>query len=117
MPVAGQRTLTVITHGPVLASANEAPEVKTEVACTTRGVTLNLTIMHISDGGAAKNALWRPKVSVILVLRQDVVFQTAWRMRRPNGAEVDHTQTPPYPDQRYPIVMTTTLRSASDQKP
>jgi hypothetical protein len=108
------KTLAVIAYGPILGLVGNSLEVKTDLMCTSRGVTLGVYIMHLGDGAdAAKNVLWRSKISLNLVLRQDVVFQTIWRMRRPNGKEIDHARTPPYPEQKYPITVTKTLHAAN----
>jgi hypothetical protein len=104
-----RKTLAVIAYGPILGSAMNSPNVETDLACTPQGFTLGVTIMHLGDGDALKNALWRPKITLHLVLWRDTFLKMVWRMRRPNGTQVDHAQTPPYPEQRYPVVVIKTL--------
>jgi len=105
MPESGRKTLAVTAFGPILGSATNSPEVKADLACALRGLTLGVTITHIGDGDAAKNALWRSKINLVVTIRRGQVLQTIWRLRRPDGTEVDHAPTPPYPDQQYPIVV------------
>lgn len=114
-PDGNTRELKVIVYGPILGSAMNSPEVKTDLACSPGGVTLGVTIEHYGDGDTFKNALWRPKITLGLTLSEDVVFQTVWKMRRPDGTEVDRSQTAPYPEQEYPITVTKMLRSVSGQ--
>jgi hypothetical protein len=92
-----------------------SPEVKTDLACSPDGVTLGVIIQHYGDGDTFKNALWRSKITLGLTLREDAVFQTIWKMRRPDGTELDRFQTAPYPEQKYPITVTKMLRSVSGQ--
>lgn len=109
-PEGAGKTLTVIAYGPILGSAMNSTAVKTSLACTLKGFSLDATITNFGDDDAGKNALWRSRISLNLVLREDTVFQTTWRMRWPNGTEIDRAQTPPYPDQHYPLAVTKTLQ-------
>ena len=112
----GQRILTVVAYGPILGAAMNSPEVKTDLACTARGFSLVATITHLGDGDASKNALWRSKISLNLTRHEDATFEMIWKMQRPGGADVGHAQTQPYPEQRYPITVTKTLRFGSERK-
>ncbi len=111
-PGAAGKAVTVIALGPVLGSM-DSPTVETDLACTAKGVVLTATITRSADyhGAAAKNVLWRPKIEIAVVLRQpEGIFEATWRMRLTTGAEMDHARTPSYPDQKYPITVTTTVR-------
>jgi len=111
-PGAAGKAVTVIALGPVLGSM-DSPDVKTDVACTRKGIRLTATVTRSADyhGGVRQNVLWRPKIEVVVVLRQpEVSFEAIWRMRLTTGAELDHAQTPPYPDRKYPITVTAMVR-------
>jgi hypothetical protein len=103
--------LTTVAIGPILGSM-DSRVVKTALACTTTGFSITATITRSADfvGGVHKNVLWRPRITVAVVLRKaDVTYQATWRMRLTTGAEVDNSQTPPYPRETYPIVVTRSL--------
>lgn len=111
-PGAAGKVVTVIALGPALGSM-DSRTVETDLACTAKGVVLTATITRSADyhGAAAKNVRWRPKIEIVVIPRQpEVIFEATWRMRLTTGAELDHAQTPPYPDQKYPITVTTTVR-------
>jgi len=106
-----ERALTVIALGPVLGSM-DSMNVNMDFTCTARGILLTATITRSADykGAALKNVLWRPKLTLALILRQvDVVFESIWVMQLSTGAKVDHAQTPSQPNQKYPITVTRKL--------
>jgi len=115
-PDAREKAVTVIARGPGLGSM-DSRKVKTDLACTEKGWALTATIMHSVNyfgNVIPQEIFWRPKITLVLVLRQaEIIFQTTWRMRLTTGGEVSHGQSPPFPDQKYPITVTKTLRSAS----
>lgn len=106
------KAVTIIALGPVLGSM-DLRTVETDLACTAKGFALTATITRSADfhGGVLKNVIWRPKIEIAVVLRQpEVIFEATWRMRLTTGAEAEHTQTPPYPEQKYPATVTKTVR-------
>jgi hypothetical protein len=112
--------VTVIALGPALSSM-DSRKVETEVTCTDKGLVLTATITH-DDGVLGyflpQNILWHPRFKIVIMLHQpQVIFQMIWKMRLPTGTELNHTQTPSYPEQKYPIAMTATLRSAPSRTP
>jgi hypothetical protein len=113
----GQQTFAVTVYGPILASAMNLPEVKTEWDCMPGGLLLEVTIAHLGSGDAAKNALYRPKISFSLDVREKIIFRTVWKMRSPDGEELDHARAPPYPEQHYPIEVAKTLGSGHQAEP
>jgi len=112
-PSASGKAVTVIALGPVLGSM-DSPGIKTDLACTAKGVVLTATITRSANyhGAVRQNQNWRPRIEMALALRQaEVTFEVIWRMRLTTGAELDHAQTPPsYPDQQYPITVTAMVR-------
>lgn len=111
-PGASEKVVTVIALGPVLGSM-DSPKVETCLACTAKGVVLTATITRSADyhGAVLANIIWRPKIEIAVALRQpEIILATTWRMRLTTGAELAHAQTPPYPDQKYPITVTATVR-------
>jgi hypothetical protein len=119
-PAAAGKALTLIARGPTLGSM-DSPNVETDLACTAAGFVLTATIARSANyhGAAAQNVNWYPRITIaVAILQPAVVFQATWRMRLTTGTEVHHAQTPPYPaDQEYPIIVTKTVHSASDQRP
>ena len=114
---AADNTVTIMAFGPVLGSMDSS-EVKTEFTCSQQGILLTATITRSAEygGGAAKNVLWNPAISIEIALRRpEVVFQTTWRMRLTTGVELKRARTAPYPEQEYPITVTQTVRRASAQ--
>src|ERR1035441_2931989 len=99
-PRASGRALTVVVRGPVLGAMDSA-KVMTQLACTAKGFALTATVTRSADyhGAVLANVNWRPKITIRAVLRQaKVTFEWTWRMRLTTGVELDHAQTPPYPD-------------------
>lgn len=106
------KAVRIIALGPVLGSMDSS-KVETDIECTAKGVVFTSTITRSADyhGAVLANINWHPKIEITVVLRQPVViFETIWRMRLTTGTELDHAQTPSYPDQKYPITVTTTIR-------
>jgi hypothetical protein len=102
----------VVVVGPPIGSM-DSPDVRTDVSCTARGIALTATITRSADyhDSALKNAVFRPTIDLSVVLQQpDATFQATWKMRLTTGAELDHAQTPPYPEQNYPLTLTATIR-------
>jgi hypothetical protein len=111
-PAAPGRAIQVIAVGPPLGSM-DSRAVQTELSCTWQGIALTATITRSADyqGGALKNVLFRPRIELVVILQQSAAtFQITWKMRTTAGAELDHAQTPPYPDQPYPITSSTTIQ-------
>lgn len=107
-----ENAVTVVAVGPILGSM-DSRIVTTDLTCTSKGVMLTATIERSADyhGGVHKNVLWRPRLEAAVVRRiPEVIFQVTWKMRLATGVELDHAQTPPYPDQRYPLTLTKTIR-------
>ncbi len=101
---AGKDEVTIVALGPVLDSL-DSREIEVTPACTAGGAMLTATITRYS-GGAKKNVLWRPRIRIAVTLgRSEAQFQTTWRVRRPDGTELDHRDA-----QRYPITVTTPIR-------
>ncbi len=97
----------VVAVGPVLGSMDSG-EVKTDVACTTKGIVLTATITRSANyhGAVLQNVLWRPRIEIEVALPQpNVHVEATWMMRLTNGAVLNHAQTPPYPDITYPITV------------
>ncbi|MHB1678019.1 MAG: hypothetical protein ACYCSS_10865 [Sulfuriferula sp.] len=112
MPGATGKAVSIIALGPVLGSM-DSPAIKTALACTAKGFTLTATITRTADydGAVLANIIWRPKIEITVVLLQpEVIFETIWKMRLTTGAEVYLAQTPTYPEQNYPISVTTAVR-------
>lgn len=104
--------VTVTALGPVLGSM-DSKSVKTELACTPKGVVLTATLTRSADyhAASAKNVLWRPRIEAEIVPRgPEVTLEVTWRIRLTTGEELDHAQTPPYPDTKYPLTVTETIR-------
>lgn len=111
-PGTPEKTVSVIALGPVLGSM-DSHKLETNFTCTTNGVALTTTITRSADyhGAVQKNVLWRPKLQILIVPRgPEVIFEAIWKMRLTTGAELNHTRMPPYPEQNYPITVTTTVR-------
>jgi hypothetical protein len=111
-PHASGETIAITELGPVLGSM-DSRKVKTEVVCTEKGFAVTAIVTRSADykGALAKNVLWRPRINIAIVLRNpEVNFEGTWRMRLTTGAELDHAETPPYPEQRYPATITKTIR-------
>jgi hypothetical protein len=111
-PGAARREVTVIVLGPVLGSM-DSHDVKTDLSCTGKKLVLMATITRSADyhGAVLANIIWRPRIQIVLVLRRpEVSFKAIWRMCLTTGAELDHAQTSPYPDQKYPIALTKAIR-------
>jgi hypothetical protein len=109
---AAGKAITVIALGPVLGSM-DSPDVKTNLGCTAKGFVLTATLTRSANytGAAAKNVLWRPRISIAAVLRQpEGTVEATWRMRLTTGREINHARTPPYTEQEYPITVTKTIR-------
>jgi hypothetical protein len=109
--IPGTQNATVTLFGPILGSM-DSKDVKVKSACTAMGWKLTSWIERSSEytGAAAKNARWRPKIEVVLALRQPgSALQAIWRMRLTTGDEIMNGQTPGEPAQRFPIVLSTTL--------
>ncbi|MGI8992531.1 MAG: hypothetical protein ACR2I2_23490 [Bryobacteraceae bacterium] len=110
----GGKPVTIVAHGPILGSM-DSPEVKTALACTPNGFRLTAMITRSAGfhGAALQNVNWRPKITIAFAGRQpEIVFQAVWRMRLSTGIELDHAQTPPYPNEKYPIIIAKTVQSA-----
>ena len=111
-PNTPEKTVALIAFGPVLGSM-DSRKLETNFTCTTNGVALTTTIIRSADyhGAVQKNVLWRPKLQITIVPRgSEVIFEAIWKMRLTTGAELNHTRMPPYPEQNYPITVTTTVR-------
>lgn len=111
--VSGAETqdITVIARGPILGSM-DSEKLNTDLACSNDGLVLTATISRSSNyhGAVRQNLLWFPRITIVLVPhRPEVALQTVWKMRLTNGRMLDRARTPPYPEQKYPITLTTTL--------
>jgi hypothetical protein len=107
--------VTLVALGPGLASMDSG-DVKSNLACTQNGIALTATITRSADfhGFVAQNFIWRPRFTIVLALRKpEIVVQAVWRMRLSTGAEQTHAWSPPFPDRKYPITVTETVRSSS----
>jgi hypothetical protein len=115
LPSSAPGVTNVAAEGPVLGSM-DSRQLASGLLCTDDGITLNVVITRSSSyaGAAAKNALWRPAVTLALELREPTVaFRVAWRLRLSNGEELLRSQTPPFAEQTYPIVVEKTLAAGS----
>ena len=111
-PAGPRRSVRILAYGPVLGSM-DSPHVTTDLACTAQGIVLTATVTRSANfnGAAAQNVIWRPRISMLLVLRhQEIVLRATWRMRLTNGADLDRAQTPTYSEHKYPITVTKTIR-------
>jgi hypothetical protein len=114
---------TIVITGPLLGSM-DSPDVKTEIVCTEKGLTVSATISRMSNypeatlGNTLKGTYpWRPRFTISIEFRQPtIILQTSWIMRMTNGDSVTTARTPPYPEQKYPITVTKTIRAAPGQK-
>ncbi|MGH9823968.1 MAG: hypothetical protein ACREDR_12035, partial [Blastocatellia bacterium] len=62
------------------------------------------------QGAAAKNVLWRPRIQIAAVPQlSKLTLKITWRLRLTTGQDMDQAQTPPYPEQKYPITLTKTF--------
>jgi hypothetical protein len=108
----GSREVTITAYGPILGSM-DSPIVNTDPVCAQKGIFVRSVITRSANynGAAAQNVIWRPIISMTLVLRRrEIELQTEWRMRLTTGAELDHAETPAYPELKYPITVTKTIR-------
>lgn len=113
---AAETDVSVTAYGPILSSA-DSPDVKVKIACIADGFRVEATLVHFGNGSLLKNLLWRPQIHLNLLLHQPrVVMQAVWKMQNPSGRELKRVQTPPYPEQKYPITLTETLRASSAEK-
>ena len=83
--------------------------VTARASCTADGVALEMTIVQLADqaGGALKNVLWRPVITVrVTPHRRALTAKATWRLRSARGVELDHPATPFF-QQRYPISVMT----------
>lgn len=111
-PGTSDKVVTIIATGPVLGSM-DSRKLETNFTCTTNGAKLTATITRSADyhGAVQKNVLWRPKLQIVIIPRRpEVIFKTIWKMRLTTGVELNHTRMPPYPEQNYPITVTTIVR-------
>lgn len=102
----GEMTTQVTVFGPPLGSM-DSPSIQTEVGCWPSGVVLTATITRSAafNGAVLQNALWQPRIRLLMRLRQrHVPFRTVWRMRSTEGVELTFAQTPPFQGRRFPIV-------------
>ena len=107
--------IAIVALGPVLGSM-DSRKVSTDLACTIDGLVLTAAITRSAayKGTTAKNILWRPEITIVIVPRQlEISFQASWRMRLTNGQNVGRFRTPPFPEQQYPITVRKTLRAAN----
>jgi hypothetical protein len=107
----GEKMTQVTVLGPPLGSMDSAA-LKTEVACSQSGLVLAVTITRSAgfNGSVSQNALWQPRIRLIVRLRQrHVPFRTVWRMRTTDGVELTFAQTPPLRGRRFPIVLARAL--------
>jgi len=106
------KAVTVIAVGPVLGSM-DSHEIETRLECTTNGFALTATITRSADysGSALKNLLWRPRIELAVVLKKpNVIVEVTWKICLTTGADLNHAQTPPYSEQKYPITTVKTLQ-------
>jgi hypothetical protein len=104
------KAVTVIALGPLLGSM-DSHDVKADLMCTPKGFALIATITRSGEynGTAAKNVPWRPKITIVVVLKQsEAIFEAKWKMRVTTGAEI--TQTDGFPYQKYPITVTKLIK-------
>lgn len=98
--------VTILALGPLLDSL-DSHKIKLDLTCTADGAILVATVTRYS-GGVIKNVFWRPRIRIVMMLRQpEVLFQTTWTMRRTDGTELDHVGG----RQKYPVTVTTTIRA------
>jgi hypothetical protein len=96
--------------GPVLDQL-DSRTVGATASCTADGLGLEIVIVQLADqpGGALKNVLWRPVITVRVAPHQRAVTaQATWRLRSVRGVELDHAATPFF-QQGYPIRVVTTF--------
>lgn len=107
-PVSGdEMTAQVTVLGPPLGPMDSSA-IKTKIACSQSGFVLTATITRSAafNGSVLQNALWQPRIRLLVRLRQrHVPFRTLWRMRTTNGVELTFAQTPPLRGRRFPIVL------------
>jgi len=105
---------TIVAVGPVLGLM-DSREIATDVSCSDDGVVLTATLTRSAEytDSLKKNVLWRPRLSVRIDRKRRVVIRTVWRMRLTTGAEVTRSRMSPYPEQRYPMIVTRILRAPS----
>jgi hypothetical protein len=108
----GIKKLVVVALGPMLGSM-DSHQVETDLKCTEKGLALTVMLTRSAyyQGSHLKNVLWKPKIQLTMVLHQpEAILETTWKMRLTTGAPVHHTRIPPYPDQKFPIILSKTLR-------
>jgi len=112
------KVTTVVARGPILGSM-DAFVAAPDLACTKDGFVLTVTTSRSVNyhGFVMQNILWRPVITLRVRLDSPkVVFQSIWKMELSDGTNVDRARTPPYPEEKYPIVVTNTLHATSDHK-
>ncbi|MBV8818396.1 MAG: hypothetical protein JO022_08580 [Acidobacteriaceae bacterium] len=103
--------IVVAAWGPNLGSM-DSPDVQITITCMDTGVAVTGVITRSAayTGAAAKNVLWRPRITLDLNLTQQrATLVSIWKMRLTTGVDLDHARTPPYPELKYPFRFTTTL--------
>jgi hypothetical protein len=86
----------------------DSREIQTDLKCTDKGFALTATITRSADyqGDVLKNVFWQPKIVLAVELHaRDITFESTWRMRHSTGSELKQAETPPYPSQTYPLVL------------
>ncbi|HVB34554.1 MAG TPA: hypothetical protein VNJ52_09315 [Patescibacteria group bacterium] len=107
-PRAGKHAVKLIALGPVLGSM-DSPRLDIAGACIEKGFALRVTLARSASfhGSAAKNVIWRPRITVVLRPRRPgAVLQVTWRMRLTTGAFPRQARTPGFPMQKYPVKLT-----------
>ena len=107
----GERAVKVTALGPILGSM-DSRDVGVSLACTATGFALTAVITRSADynGAVLANLIWRPLIDVdIVVRRPEVTVDVKWTMRLSTGTILNRAQTAPYPEQHYPLTMTTSI--------
>lgn len=112
-----RQPMTVFALGPVLGS-RDSDKIDVKSGCTQSGFYFSATVLRAASYPEATLGTtvqakypWRPKITITIIPYQsEITARMVWSMRLTTGIEVLHTQTPPFPEQRFPIVVSTTLR-------
>jgi hypothetical protein len=103
--------VTLAARGPILDALHRR-DVAYRVDCTASGLAIEATIVQLTRerGAVLKNILWQPTITLQATPSGPIAeVRATWRMRLPDGTELDRAQTPPYAERTYPITVATTI--------
>ena len=124
--------VTLLITGPILGEM-DSHAITTELSCTAYGIGVVATITrdaNYNEQGyvdAYDNHMslrppffWEPCVELELAVHQpppDVDIEANWIMSLSNGTILDHARTYMFPEQSYPVTLSTTIHAANLKTP